>query len=72
MGGRISDLRLNGKPLDADKIYKVAGWASVGEGVTGEPVWDVVARYLRERKTIAPVRLNLPRLVGVGRDPGIA
>jgi sulfur-oxidizing protein SoxB len=72
MGGRISDLRLNGKPLDADKTYKVAGWASVGEGVTGEPVWVVVARYLRERNTIAPVRLNLPRLVGIERDPGIA
>jgi len=72
MGSRISDLRLDGKPLEADKTYKVAGWASVGEGVTGEPVWDVVARYLRERKTIPPLRLNLPRLVGVGADPGIA
>jgi len=72
MGRRISDLRLSGKPLQADKTYKVAGWASVGEGVTGEPVWDVVSRYLRERKTIAQVRLNLPRLVGIERDPGIA
>ena len=72
IGSRISDLRLNGKPLEADKTYKVAGWASVAEGVTGEPVWDVVARYLRDRKTIAPIRLNLPRLVNVERDPGIA
>ncbi|MBI2752476.1 MAG: thiosulfohydrolase SoxB [Betaproteobacteria bacterium] len=71
-GTRISDMRLHGKPIEADKSYKVAGWASVGEGVTGEPVWDVVARYLRERRNIPPVALNLPRLVGVGRDPGIA
>jgi len=72
MGARISDLRLNGAPLQADKTYKVAGWASVAEGVSGEPVWDVVARYLRERKTIPPLALNLPRLSNVARDPGIA
>jgi S-sulfosulfanyl-L-cysteine sulfohydrolase len=72
MGARISDLRLKGAPMHADKTYKVAGWASVAEGISGEPVWDVVARYLRERKTIAPVTLNLPRLVNVGRDPGAA
>jgi sulfur-oxidizing protein SoxB len=72
MGARISDLRLNGAPMQADKAYKVAGWASVAEDVAGEPVWDVVARYLRERRTIAPLKLNLPRLVHVEGDPGIA
>ena len=72
IGARISDLRLHGKPIEADKNYKVAGWASVAEGVTGEPVWDVVQRYLRDRKTVPPVALNLPRLLNVGRDPGIA
>ena len=72
IGARISGLRLNGKPLEADKTYKVVGWASIAEGVTGEPVWEVVASYLRSRKTIAPLRLNLPRLVNVERDPGIA
>ncbi|TAK40710.1 MAG: thiosulfohydrolase SoxB, partial [Betaproteobacteria bacterium] len=72
MGARISDLRIGGKLVAADKSYKVAGWASVGEGVTGEPVWDVVTRYLRERRSVAPVKLNLPRLVGIERDPGIA
>ena len=72
IGKRISDLRVGGKPLDADKTYKVAGWASVAEGVTGEPVWDVVARYLRGRKTIPPVALNVPRLMNVAGDLGIA
>jgi len=72
MGARIADLRLNGKPIEAHKTYKVAGWASVAEGVAGEPVWDVVARYLRDRGTVRPVTLNLPRLINVGRDPGIA
>ncbi len=31
MGQRIQDMRLNGKLLDADKTYKVAGWAPVSE-----------------------------------------
>ena len=31
IGQRISDLRLNGVPLDSGKPYRVAGWASVTE-----------------------------------------
>ncbi len=31
MGKRISDMRLAGKPLEAGKTYKVAGWAPVAE-----------------------------------------
>ncbi len=72
MGKRISDMRLAGKPIEAWKTYKVAGWAPVAEGAGGEPVWEVIARYLRDRKTIAPPTLNLPRLVGVGGNPGMA
>jgi sulfur-oxidizing protein SoxB len=72
IGARISDLRLHAKPLEANKTYKVAGWASVAEGASGEPVWDVIARYLRDCGTIAPLKLNLPRLMNVERDPGIA
>ena len=72
MGGRISDMRLGGKLLEAGKTYKVAGWAPVAEGARGEPVWDVVARYLRDKKTITPRKLNQPRLVGMKGNPGIA
>ncbi len=71
MGARIQDLRRAGKPLEAGRSYKVAGWAPVAEGARGEPIWDVVARYLRQRKTIAPRRLNLPRLIGVAGNPGL-
>jgi sulfur-oxidizing protein SoxB len=35
-------------------------------------VWDVIAAYLRAKKAIAPPKLNLPRLVGVSGNPGIA
>ncbi|GAO01178.1 thiosulfohydrolase SoxB [Anaeromyxobacter sp. PSR-1] len=74
-GERIQDLRLRGKPLEASKTYRVATWASVSEAARdagGEPIWDVVGRWLRARKTVAPRTPNLPRLVGVGRDPGMA
>jgi sulfur-oxidizing protein SoxB len=38
----------------------------------GEPVWEVVARYLRARKTVPPLRPNVPVLKGVGGDRGLA
>ena len=71
-GKRINNMILKGKPLDPNKKYKVAGWAPVAEGATGEPVWDVVASYLRDKKVITPRKLNLPRLIGVGGNAGIA
>ena len=36
-----------------------------------EPVWELVARHLREVKTIKPLKLNQPRLIGVGSNPGL-
>jgi sulfur-oxidizing protein SoxB len=59
MGRRIDDMRLGGKPIEASKLYKVAGWAPVGEGARGDAVWDVVARYLQQRR-IAPAAPNRP------------
>jgi sulfur-oxidizing protein SoxB len=72
IGRRISELRLAGKPLDARKRYKVAGWAPVREGVSGEPVWDVVERHLRAIKTVPLLSAAQPRLIGIGRNPGLA
>ena len=72
MGNRIQDMRLRGKPLEAGKKYKVAGWAPVAEGASGEPIWEVVARWLRDRKTVTPRQLNAPRLIGLDRNPGLA
>jgi sulfur-oxidizing protein SoxB len=71
-GKRISDLRLNGKPIDAARSYKVAGWASVAEGISGEPIWDVVADYLKAHQSVPAPKLNLPTLIGGQGDPGIA
>jgi len=73
IGKRITNMTLNGKPVDAKKTYKVAGWAPVAEGAQGEPIWDVVATYLRDKKVIRDVKINTPTLAGIGaKNPGIA
>jgi hypothetical protein len=41
------------------------------EGLRGEPIWDVVASYLRAKKSIAPPRLNLPVIRGMEGNAGI-
>ena len=51
MGGRIRDLRIGGKLMEADKRYKAAGWASMAE-VDGPPVFDLVAAHLRNVKRV--------------------
>ncbi len=71
-GKRISNMMLNGKVLDPNKTYKVAGWAPVAEGVVGEPIFDLVAGYLRSKKVITPRKLNMPKLIGAKGNPGIA
>ena len=72
MGARISKMTLNGKPLEASKQYLVAGWAPVGEGVKGEPIWEVAEQYFKANPVIKPRALNQPALVGMDGNPGMA
>ena len=72
IGARISAMTLAGRPMEAGRRYKVASWAPVGEGVSGEAVWEVVARYLRARKVVPLARPNRPELIGVQGNPGLA
>ena len=77
MGRRISDMRLKGQPIDADKTYKVAGWAPVAEDAAkagNKMVWDVVEQWLKARGgKVAPRQLNTPKLVGGALpNPGYA
>jgi sulfur-oxidizing protein SoxB len=51
MGQRISDLRIGGKPMQADRRYRATGWASMME-VDGPPVFDVVAAHLRRVREV--------------------
>ncbi len=72
MGQRIRDMRLNGKPIEANKNYKVAGWAPVAEGVQGPPIWEVMETYFKAHKVITPRRLNQPKILGMDGNPGMA
>jgi S-sulfosulfanyl-L-cysteine sulfohydrolase len=72
-GQRISEMRLDGKAIQASKTYKVAGWAPVSEQARdqgGEPIWDVVSGYLKDVKVIKNVQPNVPKLIGVKDNPG--
>jgi sulfur-oxidizing protein SoxB len=74
-GNRISDMRLNGKSIEANKTYKVAGWAPVSEeakNAGGEAIWDVIERHLKDVKVVKAVKLNEPVIKGVANNPGMA
>jgi sulfur-oxidizing protein SoxB len=77
MGSRITEMRLAGKPIEAGKTYKVAGWAPVSEeakNAGNKPVWEVVEAWLKSQPggRIKPRSIITPRLLGVQGNPGIA
>ena len=73
IGKRITDMTLDdGTKIEADKSYVVAGWATVGSQAPGEPIWETVAKYLRDVKTVRIEKLNTPVLKNVAGNPGIA
>ncbi len=76
-GKRISNARLdNGNAIDADKTYRVTGWATVNRTPDGRLVWDIVRDYILakrdDNKILRLPKINHPTLVGVGENPGIA
>jgi len=74
-GKRISDLEVRGRKLDANKKYKVAGWASVQPQPNGKKqIWDLMAEYLRSKKTVRVDRPYVPKLKGrdTRGNPGLA
>lgn len=69
---RISNLTLDdGTPLDLNKQYKVTGWATMAP-VSGKPIWEVVADYLRTQQTVKLDKINSPKLLRVANNPGIS
>ncbi len=60
-GRRIEDLKVRGRPVEPEKDYTVAGWASMAEQ-SGPEVYRVVLDHIREKKRIK-VRHEKPRLV---------
>jgi sulfur-oxidizing protein SoxB len=75
IGNRITDIRLSktGKPLEASKKYKVAGWATVNSISPGRPIWEVTEEYLRSLKHIDKSNLKMSQIdiLGVKNNPGI-
>jgi len=69
-GSRISNMRLNGEAIEAGKNYKVAGWASMQQQ-DGEPIWDVVARWLRSEGNVGRMSPSQPNLSGLVDNQGI-
>ena len=73
MNNRITEIRgSDGQPIAATKTYKVAGWATTASESQGAPVWDLVAEYLRAKKSIAVDNVNSPTLKNVTDNPGIS
>jgi sulfur-oxidizing protein SoxB len=69
---RIEAMELKGKPIDAKKKYVLAAWAGMDENQKGPLIWDVVGNYLRDKKVIAEQRVNLPKLLNVKNNKGVA
>lgn len=76
IGKRISDMRLDGELIDADKTYTVAGWAPVTQEAaeaSERMIWDVVEEWLKARGGKVSAReLNTPTLVGGLPNEGYA
>jgi sulfur-oxidizing protein SoxB len=75
MGRRIQDMRLDGRPIEPGKTYKVAGWAPVSEeakSAGNKPVWEVVEQWLKARGRVSPRKLNTPNLIGMAGNRGMA
>ncbi len=76
MGKRIDNMRLNGKLIEADKSYMVAGWAPVAEeakSAGNKLVWDVVETWLKAHGgKVSARKLNMPKVEGVLPNPGYA
>lgn len=71
IGKRITDMELHGKKIDANKKYRVAGWASVSRPREGIPIWDIVAEYLVDKDSVRINDVNLPEIKGIKNNPGL-
>ena len=77
LGERISNIVLDdGRTLEMEEVYSVAGWASVNRTPEGPLMWDVVRKYILDMKgednVLKLPKINDPVLVGVANNPGIA
>jgi len=75
IGRRIDDMRLRGRPIEADKLYKVAGGRRSSKAPRAKTQVSRCGRcepLSSRQEVVKPRKLNLPRLVGVSGNLGIA
>ncbi len=77
LGKRITNIILDdGRKLDPEATYTVAGWATVNRTPEGRLMWDVVRDYILANKgednVLRLPKINVPTLRGVADNPGIA
>lgn len=74
-GERITNIVMTktGKPMESNKMYKVAGWSTVGSVSPGEPVWETTETYLKNLKHIDASNLKIDNIdmIGVKGNPGV-
>jgi len=65
-GQRISAMTAlkTGQPIDPQRDYVVAGWASVNEGTEGPPVWELVERHVARLGTVRVEPTDSVKIVG--------
>ena len=72
----FKEFALKGKLIDANKKYKVAGWAPVAEEAKSQnlkPVWEIAEQWLKASGgKVGSRKLNTPKLEGVLPNPGWA
>ncbi len=66
-GKRITGMTLlkSGKPIESDKKYVVAGWASVNQGTQGPAIYDLMEKHITGKKSIAPIKNETVKVVGM-------
>jgi sulfur-oxidizing protein SoxB len=68
IGSRIDNLHLlrSGAPIEAERDYVVAGWASVNQGTEGPAIWEIVGSYLKGRQVLSPQPRKSVKIVRAG------
>jgi len=68
IGSRIDNLHLlgSGAPIEAEKGYVVAGWASVNQTTEGPAIWEIVGSYLKGRQVLSPQPRKSVKIVRAG------
>ena len=78
LGERITDVVIlsSNKPLVANDVYKVSGWAVVGDHPSGRLIWDIVKDYIlrhKNKENILPLEpINHPTIKGMISNEGVS